>query len=318
MHIEYHDLSDKDFERLVVAICMEILGPGVASFCTGPDGSRDARFEGTASHFPSPANPYKGKFIVQAKHTEDPVAKYSDTDFSGDNSSSTIIQECVGVKKLVDGGHIDIYFLFSNRKMSGVAEDPIRTMITRDTGAKTVELFGIERMDTLLKKFKQAFQTFGAQPMNLPLLVTCEDLSEVILAISQNKSAFKDVFKPDELQRVSFKRKNEENGLSTDLAKYIRQKYVPQFDNVKKFLAMPGNEAVLERYESAAAEFEEQIAIHRKDYGSFDDVLIRVKSLLTKRDGDLARNKALTNLVVYYMYWNCDIGSKVGADATTE
>ncbi|MBI1346285.1 hypothetical protein GC163_08335 [bacterium] len=318
MHIEYHDLSAKDFERLVVAICIEILGPGVASFCAGKDGSRDARFEGTANHFPSSANPYKGKFIIQAKHTEDPVAKYSDPDFSSERDSSVISGECLGVKKLVDDGHLDIYFLFSNRKMSGVAEEPIRSRITRDTGAKTIELFGIERIDNLLKKFKQALQTFGAEPMNLPLLVTCEDLSEVILAISQNKAAFTDAFMPDDLQRVSFKRKNENNGLSSDLAEYIRRQYVPQFDNVKKFLARPGNEAVRERYEAAALEFEEQIAIHRKAYGSFDDVLIRVKSLLAKRDGDLARNKALTNLVVYYMYWNCDIGSKVESDVEAE
>ncbi len=318
MHIEYHDLSDKDFERLVVAICIEILGPGVASFCSGKDGSRDARFEGTALHIPSSANAYKGKFIIQAKHTEDPVAKYSDTDFSGANESSVISAECPGVKKLVDDGNLDIYFMFSNRKMSGVAEGPIRSRIMTDTGAKTVELFGIERMDTLLKKFKDAFQTFGAEPMNLPLLVTCEDVSEVILAISENKSAFTDVFKPDDLQRVSFKRKNETNGLSDDLARYIRKQYMPQFDSVKRFLAQPGNEAVRERYEAAALEFEEQIVIHRKAYGSFDDVLIRVKSLLTKRDGDLARNKALTNLVVYYMYWNCDIGSKEEADAEAE
>jgi hypothetical protein len=297
---------------------MEILGPGVASFSSGKDGSRDARFEGTALHIPSSAEPYKGKFIIQAKQTEDPVAKFSDTDFSGENDSSVISGECPGVKRLVDEGHLDIYFLFSNRKMSGVAEDPIRSRIAKDTGAKTVELFGIERMDMLLKRFKQAVQTFGAEPMNLPLLVTCEDLSEVILAINQNKTTFKDVFKPDELQRVSFKRKNESNGLSNDLAAYIRRQYMPQFANVKKFLAQPGNEEVRERYEAAALEFEEQIAIHRKDYGSFDDVLIRVKSLLTKRDGDLARHKALTNLVVYYMYWNCDIGSKVEADAEAE
>src|SRR5580704_6872271 len=58
MRIEYHDLSDKDFERLVVAICMEILGAGVASFSSGKDGSRDARFEGTAACFPSATSPY--------------------------------------------------------------------------------------------------------------------------------------------------------------------------------------------------------------------------------------------------------------------
>lgn len=317
MRIEYHDLSDKDFERLVVALCMEILGPGVASFCTGPDGSRDARFEGTASHFPSSTNPYSGKFIIQAKQTEDPVAKYSDTRFSGETNSSVLSKEIPGVKRLVDDGHLDHYFLFANRKMSGVAEDPIRSRIAEETGAKNIELFGIERMDMLLKKFNEAFQTFGAEPMNLPLLITAEDLAEVILAISENQETFRDAFSPSEIQRVSFKEKNKSNGLSDDLAAYIRRQYLPGFDDVKKFLAVPGNEAVQERYQAAAEEFEEQISIHRRSYRLFDDVLIRIRSLLTVRDGDLARHKALTNLVIYYMYWNCDIGTKVDGDAET-
>lgn len=317
MRIEYHDLSDGDFERLVVAICIETLGPGVVSFSSGPDGSRDARFEGTSLQLPSPAAPYKGKFIIQAKHTEDPVAKYSDPAFSGPGKTSVISKECPGVKKLVDTNQLDHYFLFANRRMSGVAEEPIRKRIADETGAKIVEIFGIERMDVLLKKFKGAMDTFGSESLSLPLLVTSEDLAEVILAISQNLDAFEDAFKPDELQRVSFREKNDANGLSNDLAKYIRQKYMPQFDSVKQFLANPDNKEILRSYQSAAEEFEEQIAIHRGKYQSFDEVLTRIKSLLTKRDGDLARQKALTNLVVYYMYWNCDIG-KVEQDAEAE
>lgn len=318
MRIDYHDLSDKDFERLVVAICMEVLGPGVASFCSGADGSRDARFEGTAANFPSSANPYKGKFIIQAKHTENPVAKYSDTDFSGNAQSSVLSKEIPGIAGLVDAGHLDQYFLFSNRKMSGVAEEPIRLRIATESNASVVELFGIERIDTLLKKFKGAMTTFGMEPKHLPLLITCEDLAEVILAIGANSDTFEHAFHLDELERVSFKAKNTDNGLSNDLATYIRTRFLPQFADVKKLLAKPGNETVLERYLSAAEQFKEQITLHRKEFATFDDVLMRVKGLLFSRDGDLARKKALTNLVVYYMYWNCDIGSEVGADVATE
>src|SRR5262245_50024760 len=59
MRIDYHDLNEKDFERLIVAICAEILGSGVVPFCSGPDGSRDARFEGTASDLPNSVDPHK-------------------------------------------------------------------------------------------------------------------------------------------------------------------------------------------------------------------------------------------------------------------
>jgi hypothetical protein len=317
MRIDYHDLSEKDFERLVVAICAEILGTGIVPFCSGKDGCRDARFEGTAAELPNSASPHKGKFVVQAKHTESPVAKFSDSDFSGTAKSALISKECIGVKKLVEKGEIDIYMLFANRKMSGVAEGPIITRIKKLTGAKVVELFGIERMDLLLRKHPSILQTFGMIPMHLPLLVTCDALAEVILAISENVDAFEKAFVPEELERTSFKTKNEDNGLSDEMATFIRKNYMPQFADVKKFLAKPESEAVLDRYLAAAHEFEEQIVIHRKNYAEFDHVLTRITQLLFSRDGDLAKKRALTKLIIYYMYWNCDIGSKVEEDAKT-
>lgn len=317
MRIDYHDLSDDDFEHLVVAICMEILGTGVVPFSKGKDGARDGRFDGTAVDLPNHISPHKGKFIIQAKHTENPVSKFSDADFTGTSASATLTKELPGVKKLVAGGYLDHYLLFSNRKMSGVAEGPIIVRIKKETGANSVELFGIERIDVILKKHKQALITFGKEPMHLPLLVSCEDLAKVILAISSHKDGFESAFSPDELQRVSFKSKNADNGLSPELAAYIRKEYVPQFADIKKLLAKPGNDEVLESYLSAVEELKEQIVVHRKKYADFDSVLMRIKQVLVTRDGDLARNKALTNLVVYYMYWNCDIG-EVKNDASPE
>jgi len=87
---------------------------------------------------------------------------------------------------------------------------------------------------------------------------------------------------------------------------------------LRQSLAKPGNENVLERYNSAVEEFREQIALHRNKYVTFDDVLIKIKQLLFYRDGDLARRKDLVNLVVYYMYWICDIGAEEESDATAE
>jgi hypothetical protein len=311
MRIDYHDMSDSDFERLVVAICAEILGAGVTPYGSGKDGSKDARFVGTAARFPSSNAPYTGKFIAQAKHTESPIAKFSDADFSSNARSSVISKECPGIKKLVQQGKLDHYLLFSNRKLTGVAEDPIVEGIKAKTGVSGVELFGIERMDLLLKMFPEILRTFGELPSHLPILVTCDAISEVILSISTNIKAFEEAFRPEEFERTSFKDKNSINGLSEDFARYIRRLYLPRFADVKKFLAMPENEQIRERYSNAAHEFHEQIEIHRKSYENFDHVLLKITHLLICRDGDLGKNRALTKLLIYYMYWNCDIGSKV-------
>ena len=68
--ITYHNLSDLQFEELVIEFCAELLGNGVQGFVTGPDGGRDARFSGTAMLVPSETDPWSGKIVIQAKHTE--------------------------------------------------------------------------------------------------------------------------------------------------------------------------------------------------------------------------------------------------------
>ena len=52
------------------------------------------------------------------------------------------------------------------------------------------------------------------------------------------------------------------------------------------------------------------ILAHREDRHSFDQVLDRLFKLLIDRDYDLKANKKLTRIVLYYMYWNCDLGSE--------
>ena len=44
MNIVYHNLSDTQFEELVIELCVELLGHAVQEFVSGKDGGRDARF----------------------------------------------------------------------------------------------------------------------------------------------------------------------------------------------------------------------------------------------------------------------------------
>jgi hypothetical protein len=308
VRFDYHDLDDTQFEDLVVALCTRLLGIGVSPFSSGRDGGRDGRFAGTATAFPSAAAPHKGKFVIQAKHTEDPVAKFSDTDFAGPSENATLTKELPRIKALRDEGELDIYYLFANRRLAGGADATIRARVTKETGVPTVELFGIERLDLLLKQFADVLQLAGLGAFSRPFIVTPDDLAEVILNLAEKRELFAVAASVDALVRTSFEKKNAVNGLSAEFAHHITQAYLPHFDAVKKFLAQPGNAAVAARYEDAATEFQEQLLAHRASYDAFDKVLVRLLNLLLVRDGDLARNKRLTRLVVYYMYFNCDIG----------
>ena len=69
MKFDYEDLSDPQFETLVVFLCQRLLGISVQGFAKGPDGGRGAKFVGTAELHPSRAAPWIGTTIIQAKQT---------------------------------------------------------------------------------------------------------------------------------------------------------------------------------------------------------------------------------------------------------
>src|SRR5262245_28031190 len=114
----FHDLGYDEFETLIGAICQRILGTGTVVFATGADGGRDGKFEGVAQSFPSAASPLNGRFIIQAKHTANPVAACSDAEFS-----RLLDGEHPKITRLIEAGELDHYLVFTNRKRP--AEDSI-------------------------------------------------------------------------------------------------------------------------------------------------------------------------------------------------
>lgn len=64
--------STRGFEQLVQALSVRVLGPGVVVFGDGPDGAREATFEGKLDGFPAPGDSFEGYVVVQAKCRERP------------------------------------------------------------------------------------------------------------------------------------------------------------------------------------------------------------------------------------------------------
>lgn len=315
MRIPYFELDDRAFERLVVSICGELLGPGIQPFSDGADGGRDARFDGRAQCFPSVADPINGKVIVQAKHTQRPFAKFSDSDFDGESASSILSLELPRIRALVEAEELEHYLLFANRRLSGNAEASQRRRITSE-GVSSVHLFGEERINLVLSNYSHLVDRFELADLAGPPFVDPQDLAEVILAFVEHCGTIRDeANNVDTLVRQSFDLKNTTNGLSESFAKYITSRYLPSFVVVKDFLAHPDNCDIQSRYDAAAAEIHEQLILNR-DRLPFDEFLTRTLKLLFDRDGDLARNKKITRLVFFYMYWNCDFGKETSSAST--
>ncbi len=93
MKFAYEDLSDDQFERLIVLLCHRLLGVSVQGFSKGPDGGRDAKFVGTAELHPSKVAPWVGTTIIQAKHTNGYNRHFSESDFFSASAVNTVLSK---------------------------------------------------------------------------------------------------------------------------------------------------------------------------------------------------------------------------------
>lgn len=321
MKYAYEDLSNGQFEELIVLLCRHLLGIGVQGFAEGPDGGRDAKFVGTAELHPSTAGPWVGTTIIQAKHTNGYNRHFSESDFYSATSKNTVLgKEIPRIKKLRGSKQLDNYMLFANRRLAGNAESEIRTYIANqcDIPAESVYLCGLEQLEIWMKTFPNVATLAELDPVDSPLIVSPDDLAEIVEALARQKDDVSAVLDDPPTPRVSYKKKNKLNKMSVEYATAQRGKYLKETRTIHAFLAAPENLELLRMYESVIAEFGLKIIAKRKDYQTFDDVMEYLVDLLFNRDPVLRQHghKRLTRAVLFYMYWNCDIG-EVG-DAETD
>lgn len=310
MKYAYENLSPTQFEELVVVICQFLLGAATQGFATGPDGGRDAKFVGTAALLPSEAAPWTGTVIVQAKHTNASNATFSDTDFYSEKNASTVLGKELGrTKKLRTAKALDHYLLFSNRKLTGVAEPKLREVISKQCSlpAESVMLCGIEQLELWLKRFPDAVRMARIDPIDSPLIVSPDDLAEVVEHLAADLKKLPSL--PDlPVDRVLYERKNELNNMTKEFALQQRKLYLRDTAQIQGFLAAPENATLLSRYQLAVEEFQLGVFAKRKDHQTFDEIIDYLAKLLLDRDPVLAKNKRLTRTMLFYMYWNCDLG----------
>ena len=316
MSLKYplYNLNDDEFEKLVALICTKILGTGVVVFSPGKDGGRDGKFTGTATQYPSSAEPWKGKFIIQAKHTTSPIASCSDSTFS-----TILKKECDSIKELKKDGKVDYYILFTNRKLSGLQDPKIEAFIDEQTGVDNV-VIGEETIQLWLQKYPEIAKALHLKDLFYPLEFYEKDLQDIVIAFSEVKFS-KEIIKEREadLDRISIEEKNELNRLSKTYFDEVLRKSFSSFESITRFLEDPQNDEIKMKYENTIGDLQEEIIINRDDYCLFDDVLSHLYKLaLDENNHKLHSNRGLLRVFLHYMYYNCDIGiSKRPEDVET-
>jgi len=321
MKYAYEDLGSEQFEKLIVFLCQRLLGISVQGFAKGPDGGRDAKFNGTAELHPSKASPWVGITIIQAKHTNGYNRNFLESDFFNATSTNTVLgEEIPRIKNLRQKKHLDHYMLFANRRLAGNAESTIVEYIATQCSIPTssVYLCGIEQLEIWLKSFPDIAPLANLDPVDSPLIVSPDALAEVVQALALKKDELQAVLDDPPTPRVPYEQKNALNNMSAEYAEAQRKRYLKETAQIGSFLAAPENLELLRLYESVVDEFQLKIIAKRKDFQTFDRVMEYLVDLLFSRDPILRQrgNKRLTRVVLFYMYWNCDIGET--GDATAD
>jgi hypothetical protein len=301
MKYPLENLTDTEFEDLVALICEQILGMGTIVFSVGKDGGKDAKFSGKANNFPSKAEPWNGKIIIQAKHTQRYGASCSDSDFK-----SIIKNEVIpAISKLVKNNEINYYLLFTNRKLSGIQDKKIEDIFNEKTNIEN-QLIALERIQLWLKEIPNIAKTLNLNRLLLPLDFNENDLKKIILAFSKiglKKSNLSEI-----PQSRNIEKKNDINKLSKDYFNNAIKRNLPYFNQIKKFLENPINDNYLNKYQNTIDDINEEIIIHRDDYDKFEEFINYLYKKILNNTSDLDNNRKLIRLFLHYMYYNCDIG----------
>jgi hypothetical protein len=108
-----HGLSWRSFEQLVQALAVEILGPGVVAFGDGPDGGREAAFDGEVP-YASDVERWRGYGVIQAKFHQRPQT----ADADGKWAVSQLQAELEKLAKRQTGRRPEYYLFATNVVLS--------------------------------------------------------------------------------------------------------------------------------------------------------------------------------------------------------
>jgi len=116
-------LSPRSFEQLIQAIAVNVIGPGTVIFGDGPDGGREATFEGLIP-FPSRSNPWNGYGIVQAKFKQ----RSEGVELDGKWAAQQLRKEFSNLIQRSPGSRRPDYYIFA----TNVVLTPVQTTGSKD------------------------------------------------------------------------------------------------------------------------------------------------------------------------------------------
>ncbi|WP_206030254.1 ABC-three component system protein, partial [Roseomonas sp. AR75] len=251
--------------------------------------------------------PLVGHVVLQAKHVNTPDKSCSDSDFA-----RLIKKEHPKIKRLIKEGICDHYIVFTNRKCTGGADEKL-TKELRALGLKSAHILGTEYMHKLLEQQVPLQRHLPTRQDVSPFRFDPSELIEVIHAFHEytntgSEAAFSSAY---DFESIKIKDKNAINGLTAGyFEQVIKADSIPHFPKIWDFLANPRNRMFADLYADAAGELKEKILLYRSRFPSFDHVFGFLYEEIQAQRESLRGRRRLVSVLLHYMYFHCDIGSK--------
>lgn len=159
---ELHSLGWKAFQQLCVTIISEVWGQIVQSFFDSHDGGRDGAFHG--AWLSKEGEMLQGSFTVQCKFTSKPGKTLKLSDLS---------DELTKAKRLAARGLSDNYFLFTNARLTGSADEQIQAAFKAIHGINYFSIYGLDRISMFIRESPRL-------RMLVPRVYGLGDLSQIL------------------------------------------------------------------------------------------------------------------------------------------
>ena len=159
---ELHSLGWKAFQQLCVTIVSDIWGQHVQSFFDSHDGGRDGAFRGTWKS--GTGQTLNGSFTVQCKFTASSGKQLKPKD---------IDDELQKARRLAARGLANNYFLFTNAKITGSADEQLKSEFELVPGINHFAAYGSDRISMFIRESSRL-------RMLVPRVYGLGDLSQIL------------------------------------------------------------------------------------------------------------------------------------------
>lgn len=182
MDFEFRNFSTRSFERFAQAMALHVLGNGVLVFGDGPDGGREATYEGQLN-YPAEEDRWSGYTVMQAKFLQVPGAPHEDADWLVSQLRAELEKFTTPTSTLE---RPEYYILVSNARLSpmpenersigGIAKiDKVFADYKEKIGLKDYRVWHLDQLSTFLMGATELRRSYAAWLSSSDVIATLLD-----------------------------------------------------------------------------------------------------------------------------------------------